>query len=70
MRNSRLPVLADDPLDPLHFGFVDLGNDDLDLLGAVLADGDFLLSAGVHAAGDGGDQLVHVDRSRPASSCV
>ena len=30
--------------------------------GAVLADGDFLLSAGVDAAGHRGDQLVHVDR--------
>ena len=52
---------ADDSLDPLHFGVVDLGNDDLDLLDAVLADRHFLLSAGVHAPSHGRDELVHVD---------
>ena len=57
----EIALAADDPLEALHFGLVDLGNDDLDLLRAVLADDDFLLSAGIHAAGHGADELVHVD---------
>ncbi len=53
---------GDQPLDPLHLGFFDFGDDDFDLLDAVFAEGDFALAAGIDAFPDGGDQLVHVDR--------
>ena len=55
-----------DPLDEVDLGLVDFGNDDLDLVETVAADGDLLLTAGIDPATDRADELVHVDRSGPA----
>ena len=54
---------ADHFLDSPGFVGIYLGNDDLDLLDAVLADRNFLHAAGVHSPADGGDQLAHFLRA-------
>ncbi len=52
--------VGDHLLDAADFVVVDLGNDDLHLLHAVRANGDFLGAAGIDAPADGGDHLVHL----------
>ncbi len=46
-------------LDLIDFLLVDLGNDDLDLFGAVLPNRQFLDAAGIDAPADRGDQIAH-----------
>ena len=55
---------GDDPLDQVDLRLLDVGNDHLDLVEAVLPNGDFLLAAWIHPATDRGDELVHGDRGR------
>ena len=55
---------GDDPLDQVDLRLLDVGNDHLDLVEAVLPNGDFLLAAWIHPATDRSDELVHGDRGR------
>ena len=51
----------DDSLDLVHLRLLDLGQDDLELVEAELANGHLLLAAWIHPATDRRDEFVHRD---------